>query len=79
MKACTAGWARLTHFTFHSLTGSTVLTRGGRSSYSLPFWMARLIHSSVAIASQVGAVSQQAASHAGAGGHGQHQAHMYGI
>jgi hypothetical protein len=26
-----------------------VRTRGGRSSYSLPFWMARLIHSSVAM------------------------------
>ena len=42
------------HLTFHSLTGSTDLTRGGRSSYSLPFWMARLIHSSVAMAGSCG-------------------------
>ena len=38
-----------TYLSFHSLMGSTVRTRGGKSSYSLPFCMARLIHSSVAM------------------------------
>ena len=44
------------HLTFHSLTGRTDLTRGGRSSYNLPFWMALLIHSSVAMPGTRGGV-----------------------
>ena len=42
------------HFAFHSPSGSSCLTRGGSSSYTLPFKMALFIHSSVAIAQHCG-------------------------
>lgn len=41
--------AMVAHLIFHSESGSSVRTRGGNSSYILPFEMALRIHSSVAI------------------------------